>query len=76
MNALPGLDQTLHGLMSRYRQRVPDVGKITSSLIQRGAVDSPEDLANDHVAFRTLGVKHLGIASLEKMSIVKAYHQI
>ena len=75
MNALPGLDQTLHGLMSRYRQRVPDVGKITSSLIQRGAVDSPEDLANDHVAFRTLGVEHLGIASLEKIFLAYGYQK-
>jgi len=75
MNALPGLDQTLHGLMSRYRQRVPDVEKITSALIQRGVVNSAEDLANDHVAFRTLGVKHLGIASLEKIFLSYGYEK-
>ena len=25
MDIYPGLDQTLHGLMRRYRERVPDV---------------------------------------------------
>ena len=59
MSVCPGLNQTLHGLMSRYRQRVPDVERIINALIQREVIGSAEDIANDHVAFRTIGVPQL-----------------
>ena len=73
MGICPGLDQTLHGLMRRYRERVPDVERIISALIERQVIASPEDIANDHVAFRTIGVEHLGIASLEKIFLAYGY---
>jgi hypothetical protein len=75
MGANPGLDQTLHGLMSRYRERVPDAERIINALLQRGVIDSAEDLTNDHVAFRTIGVEHLGIASLEKLFLAYGYER-
>ena len=73
MDIYPGLDQTLHGLMRRYRERVPDVERIISALIDRQVIHSAEDVANDHVAFRTIGVEHLGIASLEKIFLAYGY---
>ena len=73
MDICPGLDQTLHGLMRRYRERVPDVERIISALIDRQVIHSAEDVANDHVAFRTIGVEHLGIASLEKIFLAYGY---
>ena len=75
MATSPGLDQALHGLMARYRERVPDVAKVTEALIKRGVISCPEDLSNDHVAFRTIGVKHLGIASLEKIFLGYGYER-
>ena len=73
MSICPGLDQTLHGLMRRYRERVPDVERIISALIKRQVISSPEEIANDHIAFRTIGVEHLGIASLEKIFLSYGY---
>ena len=73
MDNCPGLDQTLHGLMRRYRERVPDVERIISALIGHQIIQSAEDISNDHVAFRTIGVEHLGIASLEKISLAYGY---
>ncbi len=73
MDICPGLDQTLHGLMRRYRERVPDVERIISALIKRQVISSPEEIANDHVAFRTIGVDHLGVASLEKIFLAYGY---
>lgn len=75
MSVCPGLNQTLHGLMSRYRQRVPDVERIINALIQREVIGSAEDIANDHVAFRTIGVPQLGIASLEKIFLAYGYER-
>ena len=75
MSVCPGLNQTLHGLMSRYRQRVPDVERIINALIQRQVIGSAEDIANDHVAFRTIGVPQLGIASLEKIFLAYGYER-
>lgn len=57
----------MDGLMRRYTERVPDVKKITSAMVEAGFIGSPEDIENDHVAFRTMGVKHLGIQSFEKI---------
>lgn len=75
MASSPGLDQTLHGLMTRYRQRVPAVSHITNALIQRGVIRSVDDISNDHVAFRTIGVNNLGIASLEKIFLAYGYER-
>ncbi len=61
------LKTVMEGLMRRYALRVPDVNKITEALISQGAIASQSDIENDHVAFRTMGVPHLGIASFEKI---------
>jgi hypothetical protein len=57
----------MEGLMRRYAERVPDVKKITNALVNQGIIKSEIEIENDHVAFRTIGVEHLGIASFEKI---------
>lgn len=67
------LDTILNGLFKTYFERVPDVKKITNAMIKKGWVSSQKDIINDHVAFRTLGVKNLGIASFEKIFLAHGY---
>ncbi len=67
------LDLVLQGLMARYRAHVPDVDAIVKALVQEGALRSADDIENDHIAFRTLGVPHLGIASLERIFLALGY---
>jgi 4-aminobutyrate aminotransferase len=67
------LNTVLNGLMQRYIQRVPDVAKITSAMIHEGLISRPSDIENDHIAFRTMGVHQLGIASLEKIFLYYGY---
>ena len=61
------LENVLSGLMSRYQQRVPDVTAIINAMIQANIIQHADDIENDHIAFRTMGVPHLGIQSLEKI---------
>ncbi len=63
----------MDGLMRRYSERVPDVKKITAAMTAAGFIASPEDIENDHVAFRTMGVKNLGIRSFEKIFTYYGY---
>ena len=65
----------LNGLMRRYRQRVPDVGRAVDALVDAGALSSAEDIENDHIAFRTMGVAHLGLASCEKIFLHCGYEK-
>lgn len=65
----------MDGLMRRYRERVPDVMKIATAMQAEGLIQSFEDIENDHVAFRTLGVPHLGIASFEKIFLAYGYEK-
>lgn len=74
-NPSPVLDTVLSGLMRRYQARVPDVESIISTMMQHGIVKSPTDIENDHVAFRTMGVSFLGIASLEKIFLHYEYQK-
>lgn len=53
--------------MRRYSERVPDVQKIVDAMIDEGIILSAEAIENDHIAFRTMGVPNLGIASFEKI---------
>ncbi len=69
------LDTVIHGLMRRYQERVPDVKTILSAMVQEGIISKPEDIENDHIAFRTLGVPHLGIASFEKIFLHYGYQR-
>jgi hypothetical protein len=75
MKRLLALDEVLKGLMSRYRKRVPDVEAILTAMVKERIISSAHDIENDHIAFRTLGVPHLGIASLEKIFLHYGYQK-
>jgi hypothetical protein len=66
-NKLATLDTVLNGLMRRYKERVPDVSIILNAMVQDGIVESADDIENDHIAFRTMGVPQLGVKSFEKI---------
>jgi hypothetical protein len=61
------LEEVLDGLMRRYRERVPEVGGIIKAMIGEKVIAGEGEIENDHIAFRSLGVPFLGIASLEKV---------
>lgn len=67
------LDKVLAGLMSRYKERVPDVAAIIDAMIGEKIIHSAGEIENDHIAFRTMGVPHLGIQSLEKIFLYYGY---
>ncbi len=69
------LEIVLAGLMRRYRQRVPDVQVVTDCLVRDGVIPSADDIENDHIAFRTIGVPALGIPSLEKVFLRCGYRR-
>lgn len=70
---MSSLDTVLDGLMRRYTERVPDVHTVVSALVEHGLVETPTDIKNDHIAFRTLGVPLLGIQSLERIFLYYGY---
>ncbi|QEC66303.1 DUF1338 domain-containing protein [Panacibacter ginsenosidivorans] len=67
------LNKVLEGLMTRYKERVPDVQGVINAMIKEGVIANANEIENDHIAFRTMGVKHLGIASLEKIFLHYGY---
>jgi len=67
------LDTVLGGLMRRYEERVPDVKTVIDAMLSNGIISAREDIENDHIAFRTMGVPNLGIASLEKVFLNLGY---
>lgn len=67
------LDVFLNILFEKYRQQVPAVQKITAAMISTGMIAGQEDIVNDHIAFRTLGLPHLGIRSFEKIFLHHGY---
>jgi len=69
------LDTVLNGLMSRYQARVPDVAFIMQAMLDEGLIASFDEIENDHIAFRTLGVPYLGIASFEKIFLHYGYEK-
>lgn len=74
-NTKTPLDIFLNELFGRYRDAVPVVDKITRSLIDYGVIHSPDEIVNDHIAFRTLGLPHLGINSFEKIFLAHGYQK-
>ena len=72
---LKTLDAVLDGLMSRYRERVPDVSGIIDALIDEKVIESANDIENDHIAFRTMGLPSLGIQSFEKIFLHYGYEK-
>ncbi len=67
------LNKILNGLFIPYAERVPDVKTITTAMKGIGLISKQEDIVNDHIAFRTLGVPNLGIASFEKIFLNHDY---
>lgn len=65
----------LAGLMRRYQERVPEVGGILSDMIREGLIRHEREIENDHIAFRTMGVRHLGIRSFEKIFLHYGYEK-
>lgn len=61
--------------MRRYTERVPDVQRIIDAMLDVGVIQSATDIENDHIAFRTMGVPHLGIASFEKLFLALGYEK-
>ena len=72
---LATLDIVLNGLMRRYKERVPDVGIILDAMVSDGVVASTNDIENDHIAFRTMGVPQLGVQSFEKIFLHYGYEK-
>lgn len=72
---LKTLDIVLVGLMRRYKERVPDVAKIIGALKYENVICDIDEIENDHIAFRTLGVPNLGIGSLEKIFLHYGYER-
>lgn len=70
------LDIFLNMLFDRYAKEVPAVKKITNSLVSLGVIRDQDEIVNDHIAFRTLGVPHLGIASFEKIFLRQGYKKM
>jgi len=73
MNRIEELKIVMNALMNRYAERVPDVKKIIGDLVRENAIQNASEISNDHIAFRTMGVPHLGIASLEKIFLYYGY---
>ncbi|WP_020600179.1 DUF1338 domain-containing protein [Spirosoma panaciterrae] len=69
------LDAVLGGLMRRYSERVPDVQKVIDAMIDEGIIGAASEIENDHIAFRTMGVPNLGIASFEKIFLHYGYEK-
>ena len=67
------ITQILDALFKVYSERVPDVLKITKEMVSKGIVSSQNDIVNDHIAFRTMGVPNLGIGSFEKIFLAHGY---
>ena len=67
------LDLILNGLFRPYSQRVPDVKAVTMGMKELGLINRQENIINDHIAFRTLGVPNLGIASFEHIFLHHGY---
>jgi hypothetical protein len=69
------ISKILQGVFAVYRDRVPDVQKITDAMVSYGIVAGQSEILNDHIAFRTMGVKNLGIASFEKIFLAHGYEK-
>lgn len=72
---LETLDIVLNGLMRRYKERVPDVGVILNAMASEDIVSSADNIENDHIAFRTMGVPNLGVQSFEKIFLHYGYQK-
>lgn len=69
------ISKVLQGVFNVYRDRVSDVQKITDAMVSQNIVSGQSEILNDHIAFRTIGVPHLGIASFEKIFLAHGYEK-
>jgi Domain of unknown function (DUF1338) len=69
------LNEVLDGLMNRYKERVPDAAAIIAAMMSEKIIYEADEIENDHIAFRTMGVPHLGIQSLEKIFLHYGYEK-
>ena len=67
------LSRILNGLFVPYANRVPDVKAVSSAMKNLGLITKQEDIINDHIAFRTLGIPNLGISSFEQIFLHHGY---
>lgn len=74
-NRTATLEYVLDGLMRRYQERVPDVKKIVRAMIKEKIIGGEDEIENDHIAFRTMGVENLGIKSLERIFLHYGYEK-
>ena len=74
-NIIHTLDAVLAGLMRRYSERVPDVQSIIGAMLDADVIQAPDEIENDHIAFRTMGVPNLGLASFEKIFLHYGYEK-
>ena len=57
--------------MRRYKERVPDEQAVIDAMVADGGIPSGDAIENDHIAFRTMGVAQLGVASLEAVLLCR-----
>ncbi len=74
-NNIETLHKVIEGLMTRYKKRVPDVAAIINAMIAKSIINDANEIENDHIAFRTLGVPQLGIHSFEKIFLHYGYQK-
>jgi len=67
--------KVFEGLMARYKENVAAVDLVLNNMLEEGIITSNQEIENDHVAFRTLGVPNLGIKSFEKIFIHFGYQK-
>ena len=70
------LRQILKAIQQPYMERVPMVAKIQEAMLRQGYITSPNEMENDHIAFRTIGVPALGVKSLAKIFMHYGYRQM
>lgn len=70
---IQGLENILKALFTPYKERVPDVKKVTKAMIAARIIKNESEIVNDHIAFRTLGIPNLGINSFEKIFLHYGY---
>lgn len=75
-STVEGLDVILNALLKPYRERVADVQKVAEAMIAKGMIQNTDEIVNDHIAFRTLKVPHLGLSSLEKIFLHYGYRKM
>jgi len=69
------LDIIMKALFDPYKKSVSDVNKVSEALVNKNIISSEDEIVNDHIAFRTLGVPNLGIASFEKIFLHYGYEK-